>query len=54
MDIAMCENDKCDLKDECLRFIGIPSEYRQSYLANPKEDCEEKNYKLFYRRLRRY
>jgi hypothetical protein len=46
-DISMCSNDDCEQKDGCLRFIAIPNKYSQSYLAYPKEDCEEKSHELF-------
>jgi len=47
MDIMMCSNDKCELKDGCLRFIGIPSEQHQSYILDPEEHCEQRIHKLF-------
>lgn len=47
MDITMCQNDKCELKDGCLRFIAIPNKYKQSYLAYPEETCENKSWELF-------
>jgi hypothetical protein len=31
MDISMCLNNTCSLHKNCLRFIGKPSEYIQSY-----------------------
>lgn len=30
-DIAMCENEKCPLKQDCFRYTATPSEHRQSY-----------------------
>lgn len=30
-DITMCEGKDCPLKEKCLRFKSIPSEFRQSY-----------------------
>ena len=47
MGITMCSNDKCVLKDECLRFIGIPNEQYQSYILDPEEYCEGKGHELF-------
>lgn len=46
-DITMCNKVDCELKDGCLRFIAIPNKYAQSYLINPKEDCENKSHELF-------
>ena len=41
VDIAMCTNDQCPLKDVCYRQIAKPSALRQSYaLFNYKVDCD--------------
>ena len=44
MDITMCKDNNCLLKDNCLRFKGEPNKYQQSYfLESPlKSDntCE--------------
>lgn len=29
-DITMCMNDKCEMKEKCLRFTAIPNEVWQS------------------------
>lgn len=46
-DIAKCKGDGCTLKELCYRYIAKPSEFRQSYFANPpfeekegKQNCE--------------
>jgi hypothetical protein len=31
MDIAKCENNTCELRKECFRYIMPPNRYRQSY-----------------------
>lgn len=46
-DITMCSNKDCELKEGCFRFTAIPNKYRQSYLANPKDECENKSHELF-------
>jgi hypothetical protein len=46
-DITMCRNNKCKLKDNCYRYIAVPDKYMQSYLMNPRIECENKNYELF-------
>ena len=30
-DISMCENEACDMKEKCYRFMAEPNPYRQSY-----------------------
>jgi len=32
-DITKCDNESCELKNECYRFTAVESEYRQSYFA---------------------
>jgi hypothetical protein len=40
-DIMMCDDDKCHLKNKCLRFMAIPSEYGQIYFAEtPRKDYD--------------
>lgn len=34
-DIAMCKGGKCPLRDHCYRHRATPSEFRQSYFAEP-------------------
>jgi hypothetical protein len=46
-DITMCENKECNLSSECYRFSAIPSYHIQTYLADPKKDCEDKAHQLF-------
>jgi len=43
----MCKNEKCELKELCLRFVGTPNKFSQSYLCDPEEYCENKNHELF-------
>lgn len=45
--ITMCGNDKCELKDGCLRYIAVPDEFNQSYLYDSVINCENKSRKLF-------
>lgn len=51
MDITMCQYNKCELKDKCLRFNDETNSLSQSYLYNLKEDCADKNHNLFVSRL---
>lgn len=47
-DITMCENKECKLSVTCFRFTAPRNtETPQAYFANPKKDCEEKNYRFF-------
>lgn len=46
-DITMCSNKECKLKDKCVRFLAIPYRQYQSYIPDPKEACEKKEYELF-------
>jgi hypothetical protein len=46
-DISMCNILDCDLKENCLRYISVPNKYGQSFLQNPKDDCERDGHKLF-------
>jgi hypothetical protein len=46
-DISMCNILDCDLKENCLRYISVPNKYGQSFLHNPKDDCEKDGHKLF-------
>jgi len=34
-DITMCTGRECPLKEHCYRYTAEPSEFRQSYFANP-------------------
>ena len=42
VDISMCRNEKCPLKDKCYRFLAKPDPRWQSYLSPPidGEKCE--------------
>lgn len=40
-DISMCPGHNCPKKEECYRFIAIPSEYWQAYFVSPPF-CDEK------------
>jgi hypothetical protein len=33
-DITMCDNEKCELKQKCFRFMAKPNETHQSYYAD--------------------
>lgn len=37
VDIAMCDNDKCLVKDTCFRYRATPSQY-QTYFIVAKEE----------------
>ncbi len=42
-DIAMCENEKCTLKEKCYRYKAKPSEWLQTYSdfkQDEKGDCK--------------
>lgn len=50
MDITMCKNEKCELKEQCLRYTAIPNKKWQSYTffdGNEIDNCfwEDINYK---------
>lgn len=45
--LTMCSNKECPLSSTCYRFHAKPNVYSQSYLLEPKKDCEEKNFELF-------
>lgn len=34
-DITMCEGTDCPHKEKCYRYTAKPSEFRQSYFAEP-------------------
>ena len=39
-DISMCSNSKCELKENCYRFIAKPNPYRQAYAEfSGGKDC---------------
>lgn len=43
-DYAMCKGTGCEKKNECARYRWKPSEYRQSYFAEPpieEGECDE-------------
>lgn len=46
-DITMCTNEKCTLSKTCYRFNAAENPYRQSYLAEPKKDCEDRKYEYY-------
>lgn len=48
MDIAMCHGVDCPMKDRCLRYRAIPSQYRQTYLAEVPYDAEKKSCQHFW------
>ena len=45
-DIAMCRNPTCEKKNECWRYIAIPSQY-QCYMEF-QNICKNPTYKYFY------
>lgn len=45
--LAMCRQEDCELKNGCLRFIGIPNPYSHPYIESPKDDCVDKSHELF-------
>jgi len=40
-DITMCSGTDCPLKETCYRYIATPSQFRQSYFAEPPYDKKE-------------
>lgn len=46
-DIMMCNNQDCPIANNCYRFTAPPDRYDQSYIHNPKSDCEDDNLKLY-------
>ena len=46
-DIAICTLKECIRSSECYRFNAKVDKDRQAYLADPKKDCEEQDYRLF-------
>ncbi len=38
-DISMCNNEKCDKKNKCYRYMAIPSSW-QAYSNFDEKDCE--------------
>jgi len=46
-DMTLCDNYLCQLKDECVRYNAIPDQIQQSYLANPRQECEEKDWQFY-------
>lgn len=42
-DITMCNNEKCELRTKCYRFLATPNQYYQSYFLwkenTPVYDC---------------
>lgn len=41
-DISMCFNEDCPSNVLCYRYMAIPNEWRQAYMAYQVEDGEEK------------
>lgn len=46
-DITMCTNKECKLNETCYRFTAKANEYYQSYMCDPKQDCEERDYDMY-------
>jgi len=46
-DMTLCDNYLCQIKDECLRYTTEPNKKSQSYLLEPKQDCEEEGWKFY-------
>ena len=52
-DITMCQNENCERKLECYRYMAVPDDYWQSfsqyeYICYKDENNKENNYKYFY------
>lgn len=47
----MCTNEDCKKQNECYRFQAKVNEYRNSYISDPKQDCENNDYILFWKIL---
>lgn len=43
----MCSNKECKLSETCYRFTATANKYAQSYLGDPKKDCEEVDYEYY-------
>jgi len=40
-DITMCKGHGCPWRNDCHRYRAVPSEYRQSYFAEPPFESDE-------------
>lgn len=52
MDITKCENEKCIVKENCLRYLAEPNPYWQSY---SNFECNKENnwkYKIRVNKIR--
>jgi hypothetical protein len=47
-DIAMCNNEDCKKAEKCYRFKAERNPLWQSYLGEPKKDCIDQDYKMFW------
>jgi hypothetical protein len=43
----MCTNTECEWASTCFRISAEASSYRQSYLVDPKRECENRKYKYY-------
>lgn len=46
-DITMCNNEKCKKAKSCYRFMANANPYLQSYLIEPKNNCESRDYEMY-------
>ncbi len=46
-DLSLCENKECERALECFRFTAEANPYRQAYMMDAKERCEEKEHKYW-------
>ena len=43
VDITMCRDEDCPMKDKCFRYTAIPDVLRQSYFFGSPRSCKETN-----------
>ena len=48
VDITMCTNEKCLLKDKCFRYLATPDPYYQAYYILDNDDDDGSNCKLYF------
>ena len=46
-DISMCTNKECEFAATCYRLNAAVDPYRQSYLVDPKRECENNKFKYY-------
>lgn len=47
MDMTMCTNQLCNMKNTCIRYTGEAHSFAQSYFADPASDCEGNEYEYY-------